>query len=155
VLRNVDYAAGHPVAQQMDIVVLGTGDEAHLADFERITERYAGSQFTVKRFEVNDRAGYLKIGLKAPGDASRLAGCEYVGSRPLQHLHITPRGLCVLCCQDYNETVVLGDLNTMSVDEVLTGPAMAQARRWVYGVESAPARFLCHNCRYALRRHNG
>ncbi|HRC84775.1 MAG TPA: radical SAM/SPASM domain-containing protein [Thermoanaerobaculia bacterium] len=152
VLKNVDYAASRPLAEQMDIVVLGTGNEEHREDFERIRERYEGSRFTVKYFEVNDRAGYLTIGLKAAKEPRRLCGCEYVGSRPLQHLHVTPRGQAVLCCQDYNETVVVGDLNLMSVDEVLTGPAMAQARRWAYGVEEAPDRFLCRNCRYALTR---
>jgi MoaA/NifB/PqqE/SkfB family radical SAM enzyme len=152
VLRNVDYAAERQVAQQMDIVVLGTGDERHRADYRAIRDRYAGSRFAVKSFEVNDRAGYLTIGLKAAGEGKKLCGCDYVGSRPLQHLHVTPRGLCVLCCQDYNETVVVGDLNVQSVDEVLRGPALAQARRWAYGLEEAPARFICRDCRYALLR---
>ncbi len=152
VLKHVDYAAARQVAQQMDIVVLGTGSESHQADFRAIRDRYAGSQFTAKYFEVNDRAGYLTIGLSASSNRRRLAGCEYVGSRPLQHLHVTPQGRAVLCCQDYNESVVLGDLNTQTVEEVLTGPAMAQARRWAYGLEEPPERFLCRNCRYALVR---
>jgi pyruvate-formate lyase-activating enzyme len=152
VLRHVDYAAEREVAPQMDIVVLGPGDESHQADFERIRERYQGSRFNVKHFVVNDRAGYLTIGLKASQDQKQLCGCDYVGSRPLQHLHVTPQGRCILCCQDYNETTVVGDLNTMSVEEVLRGPALAQARRWTYGLEEAPANFLCRNCRYALVR---
>jgi len=152
VLRNVDYAAHREVAEQMDIVVLGTGDEQHRADFEAIRQRYSGSRFTVKYFEVNDRAGYLQIGLRAPKDRRQLCGCEYVGSRPLQHLHITPRGQCVLCCQDYNEAWVVGDLNESTVEEVLTGPAMVQARRWTYGLDEAPDNFLCRSCRYALVR---
>jgi hypothetical protein len=152
VLRHVDYAAHRPVAEQMDIVVLGTGDERHRADFRAIRERYAGSRFNVKSFEVNDRAGYLTIGLAAPKERRRLGGCDYMGSRPLQHLHVTPRGRCVLCCQDYNETAVVGDLTVSSVAEVLAGPGLAQARRFVYGLEEAPDRFLCRTCRYAVVR---
>lgn len=152
VLRNVDYASTRTVAEQMDIVVLGTGSENHRADFAAIRDRYAGSRFNVKYFEVNDRAGYLNIGLRAVGDRKKLGGCEYVGSRPLQHLHITPHAKAVLCCQDYNETVVVGDLATQSVAEVLAGPALAQSRRWAYGVEEAPENFICRNCRYALLR---
>jgi hypothetical protein len=152
VLRNVDYAAERDVAGQMDIVVLGTGDDAHKADFERIKSRYDGTKFTTKYFEVNDRAGYLTIGLAAPKDRRRLAGCDYVGSRPLQHLHVTPQGRAILCCQDYNETEVVGDLNTQSVDEVLAGPLLAQQRRFAYGIDEAPARHICRNCRYAITR---
>jgi hypothetical protein len=152
VLRHVDYAADRDVAEQMDIVVLGTGTPTHQADFERIRERYGGTRFTVKYFEVNDRAGYLPIGLRAPKDRKRLAGCDYVGSRPLQHLHVTPRGKAVLCCQDYSETEVVGDLTAQSVDEVLTGPALVRARRLVYGLDDAPDRYICRNCRYAIVR---
>jgi hypothetical protein len=152
VLANLDHAKDAALAEQMDLVVLGTGNEVHAQDFAAIRERFAGSRFNVKSFVVNDRAGYLQIGLKAGHGSRRLCGCDHVGSRPLQHLHINPHGLCILCCQDYDESVVVGDLNRNTVLEVLTGPEMAQARRWVYGIEEAPARFLCHNCKFALTR---
>ena len=29
---------------------------------------------------------------------------------------------------------------------------VAQARRWVYGIEEAPETFICRDCRYALVR---
>jgi MoaA/NifB/PqqE/SkfB family radical SAM enzyme len=152
VLRNVDYAKDKPVAQQMDIVVLGTGNDDHQRDFEEIRERFAGSRFAVKSFEVMDRAGYLQIGLKPAMPNQKLCGCDNVGSRPLQHLHITPRGLCVLCCEDYDEKYVVGDLAKQSVSEVLRGPELARMRRWVYGLEEAPRDFICRGCTFALTR---
>src|SRR6202035_5239652 len=96
VLKNLDYARDKPVAEKMDMVVLGTGDEDHRRDFAEIRERFAGSRFEVKSFEVMDRAGYLQIGLKPALPHAPLCGCDNVGSRPLQHLHITPQGKCVL-----------------------------------------------------------
>lgn len=150
VLRNLDYAKDKPIAQQMDIVVLGTGDERHRADFAEIEGRFAGGLFTVKYFVVNDRAGYLNIGLSAKGSTRPLRGCDHVGSRPLQHLHINPRGQCILCCQDYSESEVVGDLTQNTVQEVLTGPGLARMRRMIYGLEAAPANFICHNCKFAL-----
>jgi hypothetical protein len=134
----------------MDMVVLGTGDERHRSDFAEIEERFAGSRFTVKYFVVNDRAGYLNIGMRVDDRTRRLRGCDHVGSRPLQHLHITPHGLCILCCQDYSESEVVGDLTKESVEQVLTGPAMARMRRMVYGIDAAPANFICRNCKFAL-----
>jgi MoaA/NifB/PqqE/SkfB family radical SAM enzyme len=152
VLRNLDYAKDQPLAEQMDMVVLGTGNEDHQRDFEEISRYFAGSRFEVKYFEVMDRAGYLQIGHKPAIPNQRLCGCENVGSRPLQHLHITPRGTCVLCCEDYDAKYVVGDLTQDSVEGVLTGPGLARMRRWAYGLDEAPRDFLCRGCTFALTR---
>jgi MoaA/NifB/PqqE/SkfB family radical SAM enzyme len=152
ILRNLDHARDKPVAETMDMAVLGTGDADHQRDFAEISERFAGSRFNVKYYEVMDRAGYLQIGHRPESRERRLCGCENVGSRPLQHLHITPQGKCVLCCEDYDGKYVVGDLNQESLHEVLTGPAMALMRRWVYGLEKAPEDFLCYGCTFALTR---
>jgi MoaA/NifB/PqqE/SkfB family radical SAM enzyme len=150
VLRNLDYLRDKPLAEVMDMAVLGTGDDDHKRDFEEISRRFAGSRFDVKYYEVMDRAGYLQIGHRPASRERRLCGCENVGSRPLQHLHITPQGKCVLCCEDYDGKYVVGDLTRESVSEVLAGPAMALMRRWVYGLERAPEDFLCYGCTFAL-----
>jgi hypothetical protein len=155
VLRNLDYARDKAVAEQMDIVVLGTGDQRHQDDFAEIGRRFADSRFNVKHFVVNDRAGYLDIGLRVDDRRRQLRGCDHMGSRPLQHLHINPRGLCILCCQDYSESVVVGDLTQASVAEVLAGPELARLRRQVYGLEAAPAGFICHSCKFALTESPG
>ncbi len=152
VLANLDYAKDRPVGEDMHIVVLGTGDETHERDFEEMRQRFAGSRFDVQSFVVNDRAGYLQIGLKAKDREKRLCGCEHMGSRPIHHLHVNPHGQCILCCQDYNETAVVGELARQSVREVLTGDDFARARRQVYGLESAPDDFICHGCKFALKR---
>ncbi|MES1242295.1 MAG: radical SAM/SPASM domain-containing protein [Acidobacteriota bacterium] len=152
VLRNLDHARDLPLAEQMDMVVLGTGNDDHRRDFEEISRRFAGSRFEVKYFEVMDRTGHVQIGHRPLVPNQRLCGCENVGSRPLQHIHITPRGQCVLCCEDYDEKYVVGDLNRESVREVLTGPKMALMRRWAYGVEEAPEDFICRHCTFALTR---
>lgn len=149
VLKNIDYVKSRQVAQQMDMVVLGKGDEEHKRDFEQIRDRFDGSLFTVKYFEVMDRAGYLPVGLRPVTPHRNLRGCENVGSRPLQHLHITPHGTCVLCCEDYAEEYVVGDLTAQTVAEVLTGPALARMRRQAYGLESASDNFMCRKCVFA------
>jgi hypothetical protein len=152
VLRHVDYMKDRPLADQMKIVVLGTGDATHARDFEEIRDRYAGSRFEVEQHVVMDRAGWLAVGLKAATHGRPLAGCDNVGSRPLQHLHITPRGACILCCEDYDEKYVVGDLTKQSIDEVLRGDELAKLRRWVYGLEEAPADFMCRSCVFARTR---
>lgn len=152
VLRNLDYLKDKPLAEQMNLVVLGTGNETHRADFEAIRERFAGSRFDVQQHVVMDRAGWLDVGLKPPERTQRLGGCDNVGSRPLQHLHITPHGKCVLCCEDYDEKYVVGDLTSSTIAEVLEGTEIAKLRRWVYGIEEAPDDFICRNCIFARSR---
>lgn len=151
VLRNLDYMKDRPVANEMKIVVLGRGDDEHQKDFESIRDRFAGSRFVVEAHVVMDRAGWLDVGTKAQDREKRLAGCDNVGSRPLQHLHITPHGKCVLCCEDYDENYVVGDLTQNSIAEVLEGDELAKMRKWIYGIEEAPADFMCRDCVFARR----
>lgn len=152
VMRHLEHARDKPVAEKMEIVVLGTGDAQHEKDHAELQAQFAGSRFDVKYDEVMDRAGYLQIGKSVQHDGKRLCGCDNVGSRPFQHLHVTPHGKCVLCCEDYDEEYVVGDLTQESVHDVLTGDTMAQMRRWAYGVEEAPDDFICRRCVFALKR---
>ena len=152
VLRNVEYIRDKPIAQEMRIVVLGEMNDVHRRDFEEIRDRFAGSRFDVQMHHATDRAGWLDVGMKALVPKTNLAGCELMGSRPIQHLHITPRGHCIICCQDYDENYVVGNLATSSVREVLAGDDMARIRRWAYGVEDAPDDFICRTCVFALTR---
>ncbi len=152
VLRNLDYAKDRPLAEKMDMVVLGTGDQKHKLDFEEISRRFEGSRFEVKYFEVMDRTGHVQIGHRPLIPNQRLCGCDNVGSRPLQHIHITPRAQAVLCCEDYDEKYVVGDLTQESVREVLNGPKLALMRRWIYGLDEAPKDFICRGCTFALTR---
>jgi pyruvate-formate lyase-activating enzyme len=152
VMKNLEYVRNVPLAKTMEIAVLGQGDDNHRRDFDEITAHFAGSYFTVKYYEVMDRAGNVPIGLHPGKPLGRLCGCEQTGSRPLQWVHVTPHGKCVLCCQDYFDRYVIGDLHEQPLREILGGPEMALLRRWVYGLEEAPRDFLCRNCIYALTR---
>lgn len=150
VLRNLDAMKNLRVAREMKILVLGQGDDDHRRDFEEIRARFDASNFVVESHLVMDRAGYFEFGLRPTEPIRKLRGCDNVGSRPIQHLHVTPKGLCVLCCEDYDENYVVGNLNMQRVAEVLSGPEMSRMRRWAYGVEEAPVDFICRRCVFAL-----
>jgi hypothetical protein len=152
VARHLDHAARMPLAEYMEIVVLGEGDEEHEQAFAEVRERYEGTRFLVVSRRLMDRAGYLDVGNSASLRGRRLGGCENSGSRPLQHLHVTPHGKCVLCCEDYDERYVVGDLSRQTLEEVLTSEEFERLRRWAYGVEEAPDDFICRNCVFALSR---
>ena len=151
VLENLRYMKDFQLGREMDITVLGTGDDRHRRDFEEISAEFGGSCFEVRYFEVMNRAGNLSIGLSPSASGGKLCGCEQTGSRPLQWLHVTAQGKVVFCCQDYYEKYVVGDFNDQSLEEILSGEKMARLRRWSYGVAEAPAKFICRHCVYARR----
>lgn len=150
VIRNLDYLAQSKLAPDMQIVVLGTDDDKHDRAYTEVHDRYAKTNFSIKRYKVNSRSGRIDVYQQTESPHRKLKGCEQTGSRPLQHLHINAYGQCVLCCQDYHDEYVVGDLNEQSIDEVLSGPKMAQFRRWAYGIEEAPDDFICRHCSFAI-----
>ena len=152
VLKNLHYMKDFQLGREMDITVLGVGDERHHRDYEEISAEFGGSCFDVRYFEIMNRAGNLPIGLGPDADEAALCGCEQTGSRPLQWLHVTAQGRCVFCCQDYYENYVVGDFRKQSLEEILGGDKMALLRRWSYGIEKAPPHFICRKCVYARRQ---
>lgn len=152
VLKNLEYVKNVRLAETMEIAVLGQGDDNHKRDYDQIRELFGETCFDVKYYEVMNRAGNVPIGLRPKKALAGLCGCEQTGSRPVQWVHITPHGKAVLCCQDYFDRYVVGDLHEESLRDILTGERMSLLRRWVYGMEEAPADFLCRDCIYALTR---
>lgn len=151
VLRNLEYAKNRRVAQDMRIAVIGSFDDQHKREIARITEIFEGSYFEVRPFEIMNRAGHVSIGSKPLPFQSKLRGCQNVGDRVSQWLHVNFRGQAVLCCQDYGAQHVVGDLSKQRVSEVLKSEAFAKIRRWSYSLEESPGDFLCNGCVFARR----
>ena len=148
VVANVEALEEIDLAEEKAIVALGREDAAHRADVEALRARFPG--WDVRPFLIKSRAG--QIGDILPPPKKALRGCELMGSRPFEHLHVNATGTAVLCCQDYYEKWTVGDLTRQSVAAVLGGDRIAQMRRWAYGVEEAPDDFLCRRCEFALGR---
>jgi hypothetical protein len=151
VLANIDALAAREIAEETAIVVLGNNDEAHRRDVAEIRERFGPRGWEVKSFRIRSRPASGTF-VPEPPPVKELRGCELMGSRPFEHLHITATAKAVLCCQDYYEKLTVGDLKTQTVAEILGGDVMARLRRWTYGVEEAPSDFLCRRCEFALGR---
>ena len=110
VLRNLDYLKDKPLAPQMDMAVLGKGDDDPSPRLRRDPRALRQHRFTVHFYEVMDRAGAVPVGMHPERKHERLAGCEQTGSRVVQWVHITPKADCVLCCQDYYDQHIVGNL---------------------------------------------
>ncbi len=153
VLANLDYAKDKPVAEEMVLTVLNEDREKLDRSLGEISRRFEGSRFVVRDWIVNNRAGNIDRGIT--GAQRNLGGCDYMGSRPIEHIHITAAARVVLCCQDYEEKWVAGSLEEQPLETILSGPEFARMRRMVYGLEKVPSGFLCSNCPYSLQRGRG
>jgi pyruvate-formate lyase-activating enzyme len=151
VLANIDALAARQIAEETSIVVLGDNDEPHRNDVREIRARFEPLGWEVKPFRIRSRPASGTF-VPEPPPVKALRGCELMGSRPFEHLHVTATGKAVLCCQDYYENLTVGDLKRETVADILGGDVMARLRRWTYGVEEAPDDFLCRRCEFALGR---
>jgi hypothetical protein len=129
--------------------VLGDEDDAHARDIASIQARFEPGGWKVRPFRIRSRPASGTF-VPEPPAKKRLRGCELMGSRPFEHLHVTATARAVLCCQDYYERLTVGDLKTQTVAELLGGDTMAKLRKWTYGVEEAPEDFLCRRCEFAI-----
>jgi MoaA/NifB/PqqE/SkfB family radical SAM enzyme len=149
VLANMDAMHARELSEESAIVCLGEEDEEHRRDVAEIRALFEPKGWAVKSFRIRSRPDSGTYVVEPP-PLKKLKGCELMGSRPFEHLHINGTGTAVLCCQDYYEKLTVGDLKTQSVSEILGGDRMAQLRRWTYGVEEAPDDFLCRRCEFAI-----
>lgn len=112
----------------------------HFSTFGRVQVR---SEFS------NSRAGAIQNELVQI--TSRTAWRQYGGcDRIARHLHISSEGKVFLCCQDYDQNVILGDLTQESVSEIMTGPLARQLRAEMFGLAPMQSGRICLNC-HALR----
>ncbi|MBS3125284.1 SPASM domain-containing protein [Candidatus Woesearchaeota archaeon] len=74
-------------------------------------------------------------------------GCEQ--RRPLDRMHVGLDGRVILCCQDWRQTHILGDLNTQSIEEVWHSEKYQNVRRRIY-IDGTNAPDLCKKCKLAI-----
>ena len=149
VLRNLDYLALHPVADHMEITVLSSDPKVLAADVQAIGERFAGTPFVITNYVTMNRAGNAPAGGKQIEAIEALRGCDNLGSRVVEHVHIDPSGHVFLCCQDYHAEVKLGIWEPGNLAQILQSDRAAEVRQWVHGMAPAPENFLCRKCEFA------
>ncbi|MDM8546050.1 radical SAM protein [Candidatus Venteria ishoeyi] len=129
------------------LLVLGQLDKQHAKDIQAITQHFSDTA-QVSICPVADFAAGATDMLKLQIHHKKLHGCS--GLRHVQWLHVTPSGQAILCCQDYAENYVVGNIHKQTPTEILHSEKFAQLRRWVEGEEDAPEDFICRSCVFAV-----
>lgn len=139
-LRNIDTAieSGLP----LEIVVNGVGHELGYR-LNELRKWYEERNVKVSPVLSSDRAGTLEglynqaIQIEGP-----LHGCSW----PVNHAHFSVNGDMFICCNDYYQREIFGNIKSGSVHELMTNPKAILTRRRVFGVEDSPANYICRNC---------
>lgn len=90
-----------------------------------------------------DRSGNVK-NYSNNAFKNKIKCCEQ--DRPLKRMHITFDGKAVLCCMDWKQEYVLGDLNKESVKKVWNSNKYKDIRQKIYS-SSSNAPLLCRRCK--------
>ncbi len=100
----------------------------------------------VSRVENLDRADFTPSALLA---RVRHAGAVMCASTPFfDHNTMLPNGDVLLCCMDYGQDHILGNLLRQSYQEILGGPAMGAIR--LRSMASASGKLICRSCHNAV-----
>lgn len=131
------------------MMVMGRGDDRHRQNWRGVRDFFADTRMTVGMDVVHDRAGALPSPYQQGFRHADVFGCA-LDNRPFDWVHVTAGGNWVLCCQDYNEDYVFGNLFKQSIRDI----AESERRRTIvmrgFGRDSAHPSGICTRCRYAV-----
>lgn len=77
----------------------------------------------------------------------KISGCEQ--DRVLERLHILFDGRVVLCCMDWRQQYILGDLSKQTIKQVWNSKKFHTVRQAIYGSSKAIPE-ICKKCKLAL-----
>jgi len=74
----------------------------------------------------------------------RIAGCRT--ERPFYEMVVSFNGDVLLCCHDMAREVILGNLNSSTIDEVWNGDQFVENLQKIYAGRNLPPDFICNRC---------
>ena len=108
---------------------LSDADQAAPAAFQNYTHNRAGAISGAEIIPQTIWSGPLR-------------GCR----RAVEDVTVNVDGKLMLCCEDFHQAHILGDLRTQTLEEILTGETAITYRRRIFGLDAAPGNFICRNC---------
>jgi len=105
----------------------------------RVTSR--GRQVALEQFDSPEDPTDWRRARRLPPYVCRFG-------RDTEWMSILSDGRVTLCCMDYRQEVILGDLRAQSIAEVWTGPQFARLRRQIAGTAPGPDDMLCKRCEW-------
>ncbi len=95
--------------------------------------------------------GFLDRSRNVPNHSNKvyhhnIKGCEQ--NRPIERMHIGLDGRVILCCQDWTQEYVLGNISKQTIEEVWHSKVYNDVRTAIYGGINPPE--LCKKCKLSI-----
>jgi radical SAM protein with 4Fe4S-binding SPASM domain len=154
VLENLHYLKTHKHLERISVQISMQGRDNPVDDtiFSDMRSYFAEFPFPVYKWVPNDRAGLLGNEYSLHISQRLLRGCR-LQNRTQDWLHITATGKVILCCQDYHEKYILGDVNKHTLMDIVASDVRARYHRWTTGQNEAPDDYICRRCVFAVSDH--
>jgi len=120
-----------------------------------IADHWEKQGIRLERWRVTSRGGRIDLDqfdtVPDPTDWPRARreppyACRF--ARDTEWMHILSDGRVTLCCMDYHQEVILGDLQDQTLMEVWTGDVFAGVRDRIAKGTSHTDNFLCERCEW-------
>lgn len=149
VLNNLQtmHRYGLPIYLSINVPI-----DSDQSEVDRINEKFASlfgvsnAWWTTSRAGTLDAPEYAQIRVTG----GRLDGCMFA----MDQVNVSFEGKVFLCCMDYHQTHVLGDLNTESLRNAAESAAAVSLRRKIFGYEEPPRGFICSSCEWSGARNS-
>ncbi len=137
--RAVDSA----IARGLPVRFSVNGTEQEQAEnLPSIRQTYESSVGAIDAWPTGNRVGLLAgYGDDVPITGS-LSGCHLV----MNWVHFSVTGDLFICCEDYYQDSVYGNIRDDELATLLRSPAAQEMRRKVFGAEDAPEDYICRRC---------
>jgi hypothetical protein len=136
----------------VNLAVQGTEEELR-KNLPKIHQRYPQimrGRHLSPPSNCSDRCGVLKnhYGRFLRTNRPRLYGCIV----PEQWLYVSVTGKLFLCCEDFYQKSVYGDIRDGSLEQIMATPRARRMFNYVEGKTPAPDDFVCRNCVLMVRK---
>lgn len=122
--------------------VQGHGDTQHMQEIQLLKKAFPGIE--CNHHVSFDRAGTLtneyfqNIHLSTP----ILGGCRSI----MEGISVNVTGDLFLCCNDFHQNYILGNITKNSIAELLSGPVSSTFRKMIWGGIELDKDFICRHC---------
>lgn len=152
VINNITYFANNYGRRLTEFLISVNGKSDYIyTKIDKLKQFLSESDLkrTPKIFNAwsHSRAGnieneYVTINEKRTEEC--FTGCLSINS----HLNISYKGEVFLCCQDYHQDVILGNLLTESVKDIISKEKTQHIRGMLYGVYPMADDLICRKCEW-------
>jgi hypothetical protein len=150
-LRRLHAIAEYGKTSDGDIrmMVMGRRDDRHQKNWEEVQGFFADTGMEVGIDVVHDRAGALPFPYYQGYQHRNVIGCA-LDNRYSHWIHVAVSGNWVLCCQDYDELYVFGNVFKQAVRDIAESTHRHDVISNAIGRTGGDELSICQKCHYAI-----